>query len=53
MHLVPHARFAATDAHQHRHQLERIESIRLGAPRAPAHFDARRIDDPIPDASFE
>ena len=49
VHLAPHAPLAATHPHQHRHQLERIEPIRLRPPRAPIHLDARRIHHAIRD----
>ena len=46
-HLAPHPLLAVTDPHQHPHQLERVEPIRLRTPRPPIHLDARRIHHPI------
>src|SRR5262245_47354746 len=49
-HLTPHARFPVTDPHQHLHQFQGIEAIRLRPPRPPIHLNARRIHHPIPHA---
>ena len=46
-HLAPHAPLALTDPHQHAHQFQRIEPIRLGPPGPPVHLDTRRIHHPI------
>jgi hypothetical protein len=47
MHDTPHLLLPAFGAHQHRHQLGRIESIRFRAPAAAIDFDARGVDDAI------
>ena len=48
---APHLRLAALGADEHRHQLRRIESIRLRAPAAAIDFDARGVDDAVRDAA--
>jgi hypothetical protein len=47
---APDLLLAADRAYEHRHELARIEAIRLRPPPAPIHFDARGIDDAVRNA---
>jgi hypothetical protein len=49
-HHLPGAPVAGEVAGQQGQQPRQIQFVRLGTPRAPLHFDARRIDDVIGDA---
>jgi hypothetical protein len=46
---APDLLLAAGRADEHRHQLARIEAIRLRPSSAPIHFDARGVDDVVGD----